>query len=134
MTYRIIIPKLVQKQLDDLPKKQRERLISVIRLLADEPRPSGVKKLKGYDKTYRIRVGDYRVIYNIEDQEKLILIRAIARLIYSKKSLTRENHITKYLTLKYKHIQFFTQLSNRRRSPKINRGLVAIGILTTPFT
>ncbi len=74
MTYRIIIPKLVQKQLDDLPQKQRKRLISGIRLLADEPRPSGVKKLKGYDKTYRIRVGDYRIIYNIEDQEKLILI------------------------------------------------------------
>ena len=74
MTYRIIIPKLVQKQLDDLPKKQRELLISAIRLLVDEPRPSGVKKLKGYDKTYRIRVGDYRIIYKIEDQEKLILV------------------------------------------------------------
>jgi mRNA interferase RelE/StbE len=74
VTYRIIIPKLVQKQLDDLPQKQRKRLISTIRLLADEPRPSGVKKLKVYDKTYRIRVGDYRIIYNIEDQEKLILI------------------------------------------------------------
>ena len=74
MTYRIIIPRLVQKQLDDLPKKQRERLISAIRLLADEPRPSGVKKLKGYEKMYRIRIGDYRVIYNIEDQEKLILV------------------------------------------------------------
>jgi mRNA interferase RelE/StbE len=74
VTYRIIIPRLVQKQLDDLPKKQRERLISAIRLLVDEPRPSGVKKLKGYDKTYRIRVGDYRIIYKIEDQEKLILI------------------------------------------------------------
>jgi mRNA interferase RelE/StbE len=54
--------------------KKRKRLISAIRLLADEPRPSGVKKLKIYDKTYRIRVGDYRIIYNIEDQEKLILI------------------------------------------------------------
>ena len=74
MTYRIIIPKLVQKQLNDLPQKQRERLISAIRLLADEPRPSGVKKLKGYDKTYRNRVGDYRIIYKIEDQEKLILV------------------------------------------------------------
>jgi len=73
VTYRIIIPKLVQKQLDDLPQKQRKCLISAIRLLADEPRPSGVKKLKGYEKTYRIRVGDYRVIYNIEDQQKLIL-------------------------------------------------------------
>jgi mRNA interferase RelE/StbE len=74
MNYRIIIPKLVQKQLNDLPQQQRKRLISAIRLLADEPRPSGVKKLKGYDKTYRIRVGDYRVIYKIEDQEKLILL------------------------------------------------------------
>lgn len=74
MNYRIIIPKLVQKQLDDLPQKQQKRLISAIRLLADEPRPSGVKKLKGYDKTYRIRVGDYRIIYKIEDQEKLILV------------------------------------------------------------
>jgi mRNA interferase RelE/StbE len=74
MNYRIIIPKLVQKQLNDFPQQQRKRLISAIRLLADEPRPSGVKKLKGYDKTYRIRVGDYRVIYKIEDQEKLILL------------------------------------------------------------
>ena len=45
-------------------------------------------------------------------------IRAIARLIYLKKSLTPENHITKYLTLRYKHIQFFTKPSHRRRSPK----------------
>jgi mRNA interferase RelE/StbE len=40
VNYRIIIPKPVQKQLNDLPKKQRERLIAAIRLLADTPRPS----------------------------------------------------------------------------------------------
>jgi mRNA interferase RelE/StbE len=74
MNYRIIIPKLVQKQLNALPTKQRDRLLAGIRELAEEPRPPGVKKLKGYDKTYRIRVGDYRVIYKIEDQEMLILI------------------------------------------------------------
>ena len=56
MNYRVIIPKPVQKQLNKLPKQQREHLITAIRLLTDTPRPSGVKKLKGYDDTYRIRV------------------------------------------------------------------------------
>ena len=74
MNYRVIIPKPVQKQLNNLPKKQRERLIAAIRLLADIPRPSGVKKLKGYDDTYRIRIGDYRIIYKIQDKEMLIVI------------------------------------------------------------
>ncbi len=74
MTYTVIIPKPVQKQLDDLPEKQRERLLTDIRLLADVPRPSGVKKLKGYENMYRIRVGNYRVIYEIQDQEMLVLI------------------------------------------------------------
>ncbi|MHC5933847.1 type II toxin-antitoxin system RelE family toxin [Nostoc sp.] len=45
-----------------------------IRLLADVPRPSGVKKLKVYENMYRIRVGTYRVIYEIQDQEMLVLI------------------------------------------------------------
>ena len=74
MNYRVIIPKPVQKQLNKLPKQQRESLITAIRLLTDTPRPSGVKKLKGYDDTYRIRIGDYRIIYKIQDKEMLIII------------------------------------------------------------
>ena len=74
MTYRVIIPKPIQKQLDNLPEKQRERLLVDMRLLADAPRPIGVKKLKGYENIYRIRVGDYRVIYEIQDQEMLVII------------------------------------------------------------
>jgi mRNA interferase RelE/StbE len=74
MSYKVIIPKPVQKQLDNLPKAQRDRLISAIRLLAEAPRPSGVKKLKGYDNTYRIKIGDYRVIYKIQDKGMLVLI------------------------------------------------------------
>ncbi|MEA5536376.1 hypothetical protein [Crocosphaera sp. XPORK-15E] len=46
MSYHIIIPKPVQKQLDELPQKQRKRMIADIRLLADTPRPNGVKKIK----------------------------------------------------------------------------------------
>ena len=74
MSYKVIIPKPVQKQLSDLPKNQRDRLIADIRFLAEVPRPSGVKKLKGYENIYRIRVGDYRVIYEVKDQEMLVLI------------------------------------------------------------
>ena len=74
MSYKVVIPKPVQKQLSNLPKNQRDRLITDIRLLAEVPRPSGVKKLKGYENIYRIRVGDYRVIYEVKDQEMLVLI------------------------------------------------------------
>lgn len=49
MSYKVVIPKPVQKQLSKLPKNQRDRLIADIRLLAEVPHPSGVKKLKGYD-------------------------------------------------------------------------------------
>ncbi|MEL6439537.1 MAG: type II toxin-antitoxin system RelE/ParE family toxin [Cyanobacteria bacterium J06621_8] len=74
MSYRVIIPKPVQKQLNNLPQKIRARLLAEIRLLQDNPRPNGVKKLKGYVNTYRIRVGNYRVIYEIEEGEMIVLI------------------------------------------------------------
>jgi mRNA interferase RelE/StbE len=77
MSYRIIIPKSVQKQLNKFLQKQRQRIIESIKFLADVPRPDGVKKLKGYEQTYRIRVGDYRVIYKIEDQEMIILVLSV---------------------------------------------------------
>ena len=74
MSYRVIIPKPVQKQLNNLPQKTRSRMLAEFRLLEDNPRPDGVKKLKGYNDTYRIRVGNYRVIYEIKDREMVILI------------------------------------------------------------
>ena len=74
MSYRIIIPKLVQKQLNNLPPKERKRILEAIKNLVNIPRPNGVKKLKGYEQTYRIRVGNYRVIYQIKDQEMIVII------------------------------------------------------------
>ncbi|NJL23114.1 MAG: type II toxin-antitoxin system RelE/ParE family toxin, partial [Leptolyngbyaceae cyanobacterium SM1_3_5] len=61
MSYQVLIPRPTQKRLDNLPKEVRDRMIEKILLLAENPRPSGTKKLKGYDNEYRIRVGDYRV-------------------------------------------------------------------------
>lgn len=69
--YKITISRLAQKQLDKLPDILAFRLIEAIYELAINPRPVGYKKLKGRD-GYRIRIGDYRIIYEIFDRELLI--------------------------------------------------------------
>ena len=78
MSYQIIIPKPAQKQLDNISKIERDRLILTLRSLANDPRPNGVKKLKGYDNTYRVRVGDYRIIYEIKDRELIVLLLSVS--------------------------------------------------------
>jgi mRNA interferase RelE/StbE len=74
MTYTILTPKAVQKQLDALPDDVCDRIAVKIIQLAENPRPDGVVKLKGTDNEYRIRIGDYRVRYEIRDQELIILL------------------------------------------------------------
>ncbi len=74
MSYTVIVPKPVEKQLDSLPDDVRERILEKVVLLAEEPRPPGVVKLKGYNREYRIRVGDYRVRYEISDEELIVLL------------------------------------------------------------
>jgi mRNA interferase RelE/StbE len=74
MTYEIIITKSIQKQLDNLPNNIQERVYEKIAQLAEEPRPDGVFKLKGYDNEYRIRIGDYRLVYEIRDEQLIVLL------------------------------------------------------------
>lgn len=74
MTYTVLVPKPVQKQLDNLPDDIRNRMIEKIVLLAEEPRPQGAIKLKGYDNEYRIRIGDYRVRYEVNDEEYIVIL------------------------------------------------------------
>jgi mRNA interferase RelE/StbE len=74
MTYTIITPKAVQKQLDALPDDVYDRIAVKVQQLAENPRPDGVVKLKGSENEYRIRIGDYRVRYEIEDEELRILL------------------------------------------------------------
>jgi mRNA interferase RelE/StbE len=69
--YQISISKPAQKQLDKLQDSTADRIIDAIYHLADEPRPIGCKKLKGRD-GYRIRVGDYRIIYEVFDHVLVI--------------------------------------------------------------
>ncbi|WP_228056453.1 type II toxin-antitoxin system RelE/ParE family toxin [Microcoleus sp. LEGE 07076] len=66
MTYTIIIPKAVQKQLDALPDNVYERIAFKVQQLAQNPRPDGVVKLKGSENEYRIRIGDYRVVMKLK--------------------------------------------------------------------
>ena len=66
--------KSIQKQLDNLPSNIQDRVYEKISQLAEEPRPDGVAKLKGYDNEYRIRIGDYRLVYEIQDEKLIVLI------------------------------------------------------------
>ena len=74
--YRITISSMAQKQLNKLQDNIVKRLIEAIYKLAENPRPSGYKRLKGRDGC-RIRVGDYRIIYEIFDGELLIEVVAL---------------------------------------------------------
>jgi mRNA interferase RelE/StbE len=73
MRYRVILPRSVQKELDRLPDDVVKRILARLTQLETDPRPADVKKLKGRD-AWRIRVGDYRVIYEIHDRELQILV------------------------------------------------------------
>jgi mRNA interferase RelE/StbE len=72
MSYTIVIPKSVQKQIDSLPNDVFVKSIEKIQELQEEPRPDKVVKLKGFDNEYRIRVGDYRIRYSIDDETQII--------------------------------------------------------------
>ncbi len=74
MNYRIEFVKQAAKQFKALPNQEQQRLKPKIDSLAKEPRPTGVVKLSGEDDLYRIRVGNYRVIYSIQDNQLLILV------------------------------------------------------------
>ena len=74
MHYKIIITHRAAKQLKKLPLKTRRLLIESIDELASEPRPKSCKKLTGYQNYWRIRSGNYRVIYAIEDNQLIITI------------------------------------------------------------
>ena len=75
--YRITFSKSAEKELLSLPKKIGSQILAKIDLLAVNPRPSGCKKLTGSSNSYRIRVGDYRVLYTIVDKELLVDIVTI---------------------------------------------------------
>jgi mRNA interferase RelE/StbE len=76
MRYRVILPKSVQKELDRLPDDVGGRIVARLRVLESNPRPRDVKKLRGRP-AWRVRVGDYRIIYEIHDRELVVIVVTI---------------------------------------------------------
>ncbi len=74
--YRIEYNKRYLKDLEKIPKYAQKQILKEIQELAYDPRPDGCKKLQGSDKVplYRIRCGDYRVVYTINDHVLLVLV------------------------------------------------------------
>lgn len=74
MTYRIEFTRRAARDLERLDRRARLRIVEAVAGLGIDPRPAGVKKLRGEDNAWRIRVGDYRVIYEIHDGSVLIVV------------------------------------------------------------
>jgi mRNA interferase RelE/StbE len=72
--YNVNISPAAEKQIKALPKREQTKIIKRVYKLADNPLPQGVKKLKGVDSLYRIRQGDWRIVYTIEDKKLSILV------------------------------------------------------------
>jgi len=72
MTYKVVFSKSAAKDLEKVSSNYLASVASHIKKLAENPRPFGYVKLTGFDKTYRIRVGVYRVIYSIQDDTLVV--------------------------------------------------------------
>ena len=87
MTYRIEVSPSAARQLRKLDAAARRRIQAAVELLAQEPRPSGAKKFIGGDGEWRVRTGDYRIVYEINDGVLVVLVLAVGhrREIYRRR-------------------------------------------------
>jgi len=87
VTYLVDFEPAASRQFNRLDKNIQARLKPKIDALAENPRPHGYKKLQGFENYYRIRLGDYRVIYEIHDNVLLVLVVEVGhrRGIYRKR-------------------------------------------------
>jgi len=78
MLYEIILKPSAEKGLDNVPRPTRQRIADALEELQGNPRPPGVVKLAGDENLWRIRVGDYRVVYEIYDDRLIVLVLRVA--------------------------------------------------------
>ena len=78
-SYRVLIKPSAATEIEAVgQKRDRQRIAAAILALADEPRPVGCEKLAGESDRYRVRVGRYRIVYSIADDDLLVLIVGVA--------------------------------------------------------
>jgi len=77
LVYEIYLERRAQQDLKRLPAEHFHRIIPCIKALAADPRPGNCRKLAGSKNDWRIRVGDYRIIYEIDDKQKVINVMRV---------------------------------------------------------
>lgn len=87
MTCHVEVAAAAVRQLRKLDRSAQRRVQAAIELLAAEPRPNGAKKLVGGDGEWRVRTGDYRIVYEIHDNVLIVLVIAVGhrREIYDRR-------------------------------------------------
>lgn len=71
--YRVVFRKSVAQDMRRIPNRDLRRILAAIDSLSEDPRPSGIEKLSGQER-YRMRQGDYRIIYEIRDDEVIVVV------------------------------------------------------------
>jgi len=77
MKYRVLVKQSAEKELNKLPIHVRQQVAEKMLKLADNQKPAGIKSLKPPFLGYRIRVGDWRVLYTVDDQAHEVLVYAV---------------------------------------------------------
>lgn len=77
LAYQVTFARSARRELERLPRSVAERILVRIDSLAENPRPPGCRKLQGPSRLWRIRTGEYRVVYDIDDDKRIIDITVI---------------------------------------------------------
>jgi mRNA interferase RelE/StbE len=72
-SYKIHIKRTAERELREIPKKDLQRITKKIGALSSDPRPTGCEKLSGQER-YRLRQGNYRIVYSIDDESQMVMI------------------------------------------------------------
>ena len=79
MAYRVELAPSAQRDLKAVPRQLLPLLRQAILALAEEPRPRGARKVRGQERTWRIRVGRYRILYDVHDDRRLVVVLRVRR-------------------------------------------------------
>lgn len=77
MNYQVVLNKTTKRDLHHLDEVWQRQIVKHLQTLVATPRPAGVTKLRGTENQWRIRVGDYRIIYEIDDDKRVVTILRI---------------------------------------------------------